>query len=36
MTSDAFWHLFYETGDPMYYLLCCEAQTLEQTEDKTA
>jgi len=36
MTSATYWHLFYETGDPVYYLLYCEARDLESAEEKTA
>jgi len=36
MISATFWGLFCETGEPMYYLLYCEALALEETEEKTA
>ena len=36
MISAAFWRLFQETGDPMYYLLCREAEHEEAAQEKTA
>jgi len=36
MTSNTFWHLFLETGDPMYYLLYGEALSEESSSEKTA
>jgi len=36
MTSNTFWQLFLETGNPMYYLLYGEALSAESTEEKTA
>jgi len=36
MTSATYWLLFCETGEPMYYLLYCEARDFESTEEKTA
>jgi len=36
MTSATFWHLFCETGEPVYYLLHREALALEETGEKTA
>jgi len=35
MTSDCFWTLFLETGEPMYYLLYREALESE-SDEKTA
>lgn len=35
MTSDCFWRLFIETGEPAYYLLYREAMDSE-TDEKTA
>lgn len=35
MTPTTCWSLFIETGDPMFYLLYCEAQTGGPESEKT-
>ena len=36
MTSNTCWQFFFETGDPIYYLLYQEALSEERSEEKTA
>jgi len=36
MTPATCWSLFVETGNPMFYLLYCEAREIEQSNEKTA